>query len=95
MPETDRSTQNPRRSAGAVHRSKRYAPPSSRYVRLANRGLSILTHDLEPQIYDHDDFLEPLKKFILARTFARVRVLIHEPNRVIKTAAASSRWGGG
>jgi len=31
-------------------------------VRLANRGLTILTHDLEPQIYDHDDFLEPLKK---------------------------------
>jgi hypothetical protein len=56
-------------------------------VRLANRGLTILTHDLEPQIYDHDDFLEPLKKFILARTFARVRVLIHEPNRVIKTGS--------
>ena len=33
-------------------------------VKLANRGLSILTHDLEPQIYDHDDFLETLKKFI-------------------------------
>jgi len=53
----------------------------------ANRGLTILTHDLEPQIYDHDDFLETLKKFILSRTFARVRVLILDPNRVIKTAS--------
>jgi hypothetical protein len=56
-------------------------------VGLANRGLSILTHDLEPQIYDHDDFLETLKRFILARSFARVRVLIMDPNRVIKTGS--------
>jgi hypothetical protein len=56
-------------------------------VSLANRGLTILTHDLEPQIYDHDDFLETLKKFILARSFARVRVLILDPNRVIKTGS--------
>ena len=32
---------------------------------VANRTLSILTHDLEPDVYDHDDFLETLKKFIL------------------------------
>jgi hypothetical protein len=56
-------------------------------VRLANRSLSILTHDLEPEIYDHDDFLETLKRFILARSFARVRVLIADPNRVIKTGS--------
>ena len=54
---------------------------------VANRTLSIFTHDLEPEIYDHDDFLETLKKFILARTFARVRVLIVDPQRVIKNAS--------
>jgi hypothetical protein len=56
-------------------------------TKLANRGLSIFTHDLEPLIYDHDDFLETLKRFILARSFARVRVLILDPNRVIKTGS--------
>jgi hypothetical protein len=56
-------------------------------TRLANRALSIMTHDLEPDIYDHDDFLETLKRFILARSFARVRVLILDPNRVIKTGS--------
>jgi len=56
-------------------------------TKLAVRGLSILTHDLEPLIYDHDDFLETLKRFILARSFARVRVLILDPNRVIKTGS--------
>jgi hypothetical protein len=54
---------------------------------VANRTLSIMTHDLEPDVYDHDDFLETLKKFILARTFARVRVLILEPARVLLSAS--------
>lgn len=52
---------------------------------LANRGLAILTPDLEPDIYDHDDFLETLKRFVLARSFARVRVLISDPLRTLKT----------
>src|SRR5687768_5415622 len=54
---------------------------------VATRTLSILTHDLEPEVYDHDDFLETLKKFILARTFARVRVVILEPARVVLSAS--------
>lgn len=52
---------------------------------LANRGLAILTPDLEPDIYDHDDFLETLKRFVLARSFARVRVLISDPPRAMKS----------
>jgi hypothetical protein len=54
---------------------------------VATRTLSIFTHDLEPDVYDHDDFLETLKRFILARSFARVRVLIQDPNRVIKNGS--------
>jgi hypothetical protein len=54
---------------------------------VATRTLSILTHDLEPEVYDHDEFLEPLKRFILARTFARVRVAIVEPERVVLSAS--------
>lgn len=50
----------------------------------ATRALAILTPDLEPEIYDHDDFLDALKRFILARSFARVRVLIADPTRAIK-----------
>jgi hypothetical protein len=33
----------------------------------ANRTLSIYTTDLEPLIYDHDLFLEPVKRLVLAR----------------------------
>lgn len=52
---------------------------------VADRALAILTPDLEPEVYDHDDFLEALKRFILARSFARVRVLISNPSRALKT----------
>ncbi len=60
---------------------------------LANRTLSIFTHDLEPGIYDHDDFLETLKRFILSRGFARVRVLVVDPTRVITTASRFVNMG--
>ncbi|MGD2166585.1 MAG: hypothetical protein PVF63_00675 [Gammaproteobacteria bacterium] len=50
----------------------------------ASRALAILTPDLEPEIYDQHDFLDVLKRFILARSFARVRVLITQPSRSLK-----------
>jgi hypothetical protein len=48
----------------------------------AQRSLSIYTPDLEPQLYDQDCFLEPLKRLVLARSHARLRVLISDPGRV-------------
>ncbi|MFK8053693.1 MAG: hypothetical protein AB8F65_12045 [Woeseiaceae bacterium] len=51
---------------------------------VADRKLSIMTRDLEPGIYDHPDFLDAVKKLILSRRFARVRVLISDPSRAIK-----------
>jgi hypothetical protein len=53
---------------------------------VAGRMLSIFTHDLEPQIYAHDDFLEAVKRFVLSRSFTRVRVLIAEPSRAMKNS---------
>ena len=55
-----------------------------RVTRKAKRGVSIFTHDLEPGIYDSLDYLEVLKKLILSKAYARVRVLIAEPSRAIK-----------
>ena len=51
----------------------------------ARRALAILTPDLEPEIYDQEVFLDALKRFILARSFARVRVLITQPSRTLKS----------
>jgi hypothetical protein len=50
----------------------------------AHRSLSIYTPNLEPLLYDQDCFLEPLKRLVLARGHARLRVLISDPARVTR-----------
>ena len=53
-------------------------------VREASRRISIFTHDLEPGIYDNSDFLEIIKRLVLSKTYARIRVLIANPAKAVK-----------
>jgi hypothetical protein len=48
----------------------------------AQRVLTIRTHELEPAIYEYAPFLEAVKHLVLARRFARVRVLLLAPGRM-------------
>ncbi len=48
----------------------------------AQRLLSIYTPNFEPQLYDQSEFLEVIKRLVLAHSFAKVRVLIGEPGRL-------------
>jgi hypothetical protein len=50
----------------------------------AQRLISINTPDLEPDLYDQSAFLEIIKHFVLTRSFAKVRVLLAEPTRVMR-----------
>jgi hypothetical protein len=50
----------------------------------ARRLISIYTPDLEPELYDQTSFLEIIKHFVLTRSFSKVRVLLAEPNRVVR-----------
>lgn len=50
----------------------------------AKRSLAILTPDLEPGIYDHDDFLDVVKRLVLAKRYARIRVIVTDPARAIR-----------
>lgn len=52
----------------------------------AKRWLSIYTPDLEPGIYDNDEFLDVAKRLVLAKRYARIRVLISEPHRTVRIA---------
>jgi len=56
---------------------------SLRVASSANRVLSIFTHDLEPQVYGEEPFLEAVKRLVLARAYAKVRVLIADPARAV------------
>ena len=50
----------------------------------ANRWISIFTPDLEEGIYDQDQFLDVAKRLVLAKRYARIRVLISEPHRLVR-----------
>ncbi len=50
----------------------------------AQRLISIFTPDLEPDLYEQTAFLEVIKHFVLTRSFAKVRVLLAEPTRVMR-----------
>jgi predicted GNAT family N-acyltransferase len=49
---------------------------------VASRSLAIFTPDLEHGVYDTTSFLEVIKRLVLSRSHARIRVLIGDPGRV-------------
>jgi len=60
----------------------------------AQRLMSICTPNLEPDIYDQTPFLDIVKRFVLARSFAKVRVLVADGSRLVRDVhrfAAMSR----
>jgi len=50
---------------------------------IGQRLLSIFTQDLEPLIYGEEPFLEAIKRLVLARSYAKVRVLLADPSRAM------------
>jgi hypothetical protein len=52
-------------------------------ARSAQRQLSIYTQDLEPLVYGEEPFLEAIKRLVLARSYAKVRVLLADPSRAV------------
>lgn len=59
----------------------------------ATRGIAIFTPDLETGVYDTPRFLENVKRLVLSRSHARIRVLISDPTRVIKTVNRFVHFG--
>ncbi len=49
----------------------------------ATRLLTMYTQDLESQVYDQPAFIDTIKRLVLARGYAKVRVLLVEPSRAV------------
>lgn len=47
------------------------------------RLISIFSSDLEPPLYDQLAFLNTIKRFVLGQSFAKVRILVREPGRML------------
>lgn len=56
----------------------------NRVATSAQRLMSIYTPNLEPELYDQTEFLDIMKRFVLARNFAKARVLLGEAGRAIR-----------
>jgi predicted GNAT family N-acyltransferase len=59
-----------------------FAAAAPEVAAMAQRSLAIFTPDLEHGVYDTRPFLETIKRLVLSRIHARVRVLISDPGRV-------------
>lgn len=53
-------------------------------VDMTHRRISIFSPDLEPGVYDNERFLEAVKRLTLGKPFARIRVLIANPQHVVR-----------
>ena len=75
-------------NTGSGTRTILYTMPEVREASLkvaksAQRLLSIFTQDLEPLVYGEEPFLEAIKRLVLARSYAKVRVLLADPSRAM------------
>ncbi len=50
----------------------------------AQRLMSIYTPDLEPELYDNSEFLDIVKRFVLGRNFAKVRVVLGDGSKLLR-----------
>jgi hypothetical protein len=75
---------NPSGSVEVVESLDEMRNAINRVASSAQRLMSIYTPDLEPEIYDQSAFLEIVKRFVLARRFAKVRVLLDHRARLVR-----------
>ena len=54
-------------------------------VSQARRSIDICSHELDPRIYNQSHCIAAFKSFILQNRAARIRILIRQPNRIIKS----------
>lgn len=61
------------------------AEASHALISRARRSIEIYTHELDPRVYDRPACIAALKAFVLHHPSARVRILIRNPHRPLKT----------
>lgn len=65
--------------------SQENADATSVLISQARRSIDIYTHELDAKVYNQSDCINSLKSFVLNNTSARIRILIRNPDRIIKS----------
>lgn len=64
--------------------SEDHRQATQRMAEQARRYLAIISHDLDPAVYDTRKFVDAVKQLVLLNRFTQVRVLVFEPLSIIK-----------
>jgi hypothetical protein len=65
-----------------------YRQAAAQIIARAERSLCIYTGQLEPEIYDHPAFVDPVKRLLLGKSHARLKVLIADPEYSLPQSGA-------
>jgi len=67
-----------------ISEKEQVAQTSLHMVKQARRTIDIVCRDLEPRLYDNDEFANAIKAFATNSRMAKVRMLIHNSDHIIK-----------
>ena len=68
----------------ALETSEEHRLASTMMVNQAERSLDIISRKLDPIVYDSEDFVEAMKRFVLDNSRVRVRILVFEPQTIVR-----------
>jgi len=77
------SLQKPPETRNIVSTLEEVRTASVQVASRATRLLAMYTQDLEPLVYDQPKFIDAIKNLVLARGYAKVRVLLADPARLV------------
>ncbi len=67
-----------------LHTSEENREIALAMARQCDRSIIIASHSLDPLIYDHEEFVAVVKAMVLASRYAKVRILLHEPETTLR-----------
>lgn len=72
------------KEALAVETSEEHRLATLRMTRQSRRSIDIISHYLDPFVYDTPDVIEALKQLVLQHAQNRIRVLVFEPLSIVQ-----------
>lgn len=53
-------------------------------VKQSSQKLAIISHELDPNVYDQADFLDVLRKLAINNRYVEVRIIVFEPELIVR-----------
>lgn len=67
-----------------LEKSEEHTLASQMMAQQSSRTIEILSQNLDPVIYNTVEFTEAIKRLVLKSKYVKVRVLVHDPQAVVK-----------